>query len=154
MRIFVTVGTTRFDQLIDHILEQKFIHSLDEIGVEYLTVQHGNSPVSPVHNHNINIYNFKPSLQQDIAESDIVISSGGAGTILEVLELQKDLIVLVNETLQDNHQKELVEKLSEQGFLTVTTLSTLSDELKRKRMPKKWNNLNNLSLVNIVNELL
>ena len=46
----------------------------------------------------------------------------GSGTILEVLRLKKRLIVVVNETLLDNHQKELADALSVQGHLVSSTV--------------------------------
>jgi beta-1,4-N-acetylglucosaminyltransferase len=46
----------------------------------------------------------------------------GSGTILEVLRLNKRLIVVANETLLDNHQRELADALSTQGHLVSSTV--------------------------------
>jgi beta-1,4-N-acetylglucosaminyltransferase len=48
--------------------------------------------------------------------------SEGSGTILEVLRLNKQLIVVANETLLDNHQRELADALSTQGHLVSSTV--------------------------------
>lgn len=41
----------------------------------------------------------------------------GSGSILDALRFQKRLIVVPNEALMDNHQKELSEELERQGYL-------------------------------------
>jgi len=46
------------------------------------------------------IYQYKDTLKDDMLHSSLVISHCGAGSILEVLELGKPLIVVVNDTLQ------------------------------------------------------
>ena len=53
------------------------------------------------------------SVHQDISDADLVISHAGAGTCIEVLQTGKTLAVIVNDTLMDNHQVELAEKLAE-----------------------------------------
>ena len=42
-----------------------------------------------------------------------MISHAGAGTCIEVLQAGKTLAVIVNDSLMDNHQVELAEKLAE-----------------------------------------
>ena len=42
-----------------------------------------------------------------------MISHAGAGTCIEVLQTGKTLAVIVNDSLMDNHQVELAEKLAE-----------------------------------------
>jgi UDP-N-acetylglucosamine transferase subunit ALG13 len=45
----------------------------------------------------------------------------GSGSILESLRLHKQLIVVVNEKLLDNHQDELACALEKQGYLLRST---------------------------------
>ena len=47
-----------------------------------------------------------------------------------VLEAKKPLIVVVNENLMDNHQKELAEKLGGDGYLEYCLCSTLLSTIK------------------------
>jgi UDP-N-acetylglucosamine transferase subunit ALG13 len=58
---------------------------------------------------------------QDIYdEHQIIISHGGAGTLLYLLANPKPgrkIIAVANSTLAGNHQIELVEKLHQEGYL-------------------------------------
>ena len=53
----------------------------------------------------------------------------GAGTILEVLEAGKPLIVVVNDTLMGNHQMEVAQQLAKDNHLRFCTPGQLVDTL-------------------------
>lgn len=73
-------------------------------------------------------YRYKPSIDSDIASSDLVISHGGSGSILQVLRAGKPLIAVVNSTLMHNHQTEIVRAMEAQGHcLACYRLITLAD---------------------------
>ncbi|CDO96114.1 unnamed protein product [Kluyveromyces dobzhanskii CBS 2104] len=48
---------------------------------------------------------------------DLVISHAGTGSILDALRLEKKLIVVVNDTLMDNHQQLIADKFAHQRLL-------------------------------------
>lgn len=94
MNLFVTVGTTRFDALIEQVHNPRFFNLIEKKGFRSLTIQYGHSPLPPaaIPPHlSVTTYAFKPTLLPDFKQADLVVSSGGAGTILEVLELGKGL---------------------------------------------------------------
>ena len=129
MKVFVTVGTTRFDDLIYHALQAETLECLRKIGVTLLRLQIGASNMDLVDNddfkksqdqgvlssHGITIeyYKYKPSIHEDLLEADFIIGHAGAGTVLECLRLQKPLVVVINEKLMNNHQSELAIALAD-----------------------------------------
>ncbi|KAG5639528.1 hypothetical protein H0H81_000673 [Sphagnurus paluster] len=131
MLAFVTVGSTRFDSLVQSVLEPSVLASLRRKGYTKLVVQCGNSSFELERSlafgaRNltlerdgvaIELWKFKPTLQEEYESADLVISHAGSGTILDVLRLGKPLIVVVNPTLLDNHQQELASALADLGHL-------------------------------------
>jgi len=134
MLVYVTVGTTSFDELIQTVSSDKAIEALADQGYNSMLVQYGrgnevfyNEKVQSV---KIDAYRYKPSIHDDILSADLVISHAGAGSCLEVLGAGKKLLVVVNEKLMDNHQLELAKQLKDDGHLIYCTCSTLVDTLK------------------------
>lgn len=135
MQAFVTVGSTKFDDLITVIFSEDFLTRLFANGYSRLVVQCGNSNLRQGfrdgihHGVEVVVWQFKPNLNEEYLAADLVISHAGSGTILEVLRLNKRLIVVANETLLDNHQKELADALSAQEHLVSSTVSELPQTL-------------------------
>ena len=106
--IFVAVGTTDFDALI---------MKMDEIAPtlpEKVVMQIGNGQYTP---KSCQYFRFAPSLEPYYDKSSIVISHGGLGITMEVLEREKKLISVENTTCHGGHQKDLLSTLSEEGCL-------------------------------------
>lgn len=138
LTLFVTVGSTRFDALINKILSDKIVKQLTELGIKRLICQVGKSDYKSEkvkelidgHKIDIEVYDYKKSIQEDIAAADVVVGHAGAGTCLEVLRAGKRLLIVVNETLMDNHQDELADELSGQNYLLKSRVEDLSTSLE------------------------
>ena len=112
----MTVGTTKFDSLVEAISDPQFLAhiSQDDCGAyTSLTVQYGRGSVVPFADskngldgaaddanssavtkqdaNSIHVrcdaYQFKPSLRQDMEDADLILSHAGAGSIMEGMDL-------------------------------------------------------------------
>lgn len=113
MSLFVTVGTTSFDDLIRVVDSPSVKSELASKGFKEIICQIGQGSYIP------SLPNVRtvPNLNDFINSSDLVIAHAGAGTILDVLRLHKKLIVVVNPKLMNNHQVEIAETLQKSSHL-------------------------------------
>jgi beta-1,4-N-acetylglucosaminyltransferase len=139
--LFVTVGSTRFDSLINRIVDNDIIELLVQKKFNKIILQIGNGD----HNNLLDkknslyfdkrfeliVYRYRSSLKNDLEQSDLVISHAGAGSILESLEEGKKLIVVINENLMNNHQFELASKMQSLGYCEYATCANLSEILNK-----------------------
>jgi beta-1,4-N-acetylglucosaminyltransferase len=125
--IFVTVGTWKFDELVQTVdravgsglLEQEVI------------IQIGCGSYEPVHCEYFRSVN---SLQPYYDRADLVVSHGGA-TTFEVLSRGLSLISVANPQVQDNHQHEFLAALERQGYLCYCRdLSRLPELIRANRL--------------------
>lgn len=120
--IFVTVGTTRFDRLVEAVTRPEALEWMTLNGYNSLVIQYGkgSEPVIPKETKiTVRSYSFQPSLEQDMRDASLVISHAGAGTVMEALKWQKRLVVVINTDLMDNHQTELAHAMAKRGHLSV-----------------------------------
>jgi UDP-N-acetylglucosamine transferase subunit ALG13 len=106
--IFVATGTTGFDQLA-----QAMDELTQSLGEEVVT-QIGAGRYIPTH---AQYFRLAPSLQPYLQTASLVVSHGGLGTCLEVLDARKPLIALSNPDRYDNHQEDLLKALEAQDYL-------------------------------------
>lgn len=132
--VFVSVGTTRFDALVDVVFSPAFAEAVKARGWRRVLVQLGRGAAPPpvaaaatsassaqppdtwsftLSGVKYDAYRLKPSIESDIAGASLVISHAGAGSVFETLRARKPLIVAVNTALADNHQVELAEAMAE-----------------------------------------
>lgn len=151
--MFVTVGSTRFDKLISRIFHPESAKQLVDLGFANLILQVGKSEVDSDHVEKlkksfeleIDIYDYKSSILDDIQKSDVVVGHAGAGTCLEVLRQNKRLLIVVNDELMDNHQSELADQLANENYVVQTTVDKFNEglavicdgETKLDRFPPK-----------------
>lgn len=132
--VFVTVGTTCFDDLILSLTSDEVTEALIQRGYTDVVLQVGQgSSVPQAHRRpglRLEAFRFKESIAENIQSANLVISHAGAGSCLEVLGAAKPLLVVINDKLMDNHQLELAKQLQADGHLFYCTCSTLAETLR------------------------
>ncbi|XP_071899204.1 LOW QUALITY PROTEIN: UDP-N-acetylglucosamine transferase subunit ALG13 [Anas platyrhynchos] len=132
--VFVTVGTTCFDELIAAVSSPPAMRALRSRGCERLVLQIGRGELEPAPRRDLtltlDVFRFKDSLAEELQRADLVISHAGAGSCLETLEEGKPLLVVINEKLMDNHQLELAKQLHRDGHVLYCNCSTLVETLQ------------------------
>jgi beta-1,4-N-acetylglucosaminyltransferase len=106
--IFVTVGTSDFDRLVEKI--DRLAPNLND----QVVVQIGHGRYIP---QNCQYFRFAPSLASYYTAADVVVAQGGLGTTLEVLHRGRKLISVENTTCIDSHQTDILEALAAEGYL-------------------------------------
>lgn len=132
-RIFVTVGTTKFEKLIETIQNDKILMKLYDLGYRSIQFQTGTGKCKEKFHPKLKIYyqDYFEDFNKEIKKYDLIISHAGAGTCLDVLRCEKPLIVVINEDLMDNHQEELAEEMQKFGFLYYCTCDNLEETLNK-----------------------
>jgi beta-1,4-N-acetylglucosaminyltransferase len=97
MKILVTVGTTPFDSLIKY-LDANLPHSLDA----YFQISY--AKYKP---RNFEYIEFVSNINELYDQSDIIVSHAGAGSIYQLLEREKFLILVPNMDRIDEHQSDI-----------------------------------------------
>lgn len=68
---------------------------------------------------------FTSDINSFIHKADIVISHAGTGSIIDTLRLQKNLIVITNDTLMNNHQTEIANEFSLANYCVAFSTSQI-----------------------------
>mmetsp|Transcript_36786 Transcript_36786/g.68467 ORF Transcript_36786/g.68467 Transcript_36786/m.68467 type:complete len:165 (+) Transcript_36786:79-573(+) len=114
--IFVTVGTTSFDDLVKAVDTEAFHEQARALGFDRLVVQFGRGSHRP---RDLGLktesFDLKPSLDDEMRSASLVISHAGAGSVIEALRERRRLLVVVNPVLMNNHQLELAEAMQTRG---------------------------------------
>lgn len=130
-RIFVTVGSTHFDELIKVVDSQEFVDIARQKGYGEIVAQIGKYEGEKLTRITRTFPYAKPDeFKTHLEAADLVIGHAGAGTIMEVLQLGKPLIVVVNSALMNDHQTEVAQAFAERDLLTMTHASELINTFK------------------------
>ncbi len=106
--IFVTVGTTDFDELV------RVMDRLAPTLGEGVIAQIGRGEYVPEHMEH---FRFAPSLDPYYSRARVVVAHGGLGTAIEVLERRLRLIGVSNPDRYDRHQEDLLSALEQRGHM-------------------------------------
>jgi beta-1,4-N-acetylglucosaminyltransferase len=111
-----------------------YLQVLRARGYTKLTMQIGNGTIVPrtglICDVQVEYFQFKDSITEDIRRADLIISHAGAGSCLEALGASKPLLVVINEDLMNNHQTELAQQLYEDRYALYTTCTHLEHTLQ------------------------
>lgn len=81
MRVFATVGSTQFDELVRALLSDAVLGVLRRKGCTQLVVQYGRSDVVPTATTStwleLEMWAFKSTIEDDVRHADLVISHAG-----------------------------------------------------------------------------
>ncbi|MES1912103.1 MAG: hypothetical protein MHM6MM_004435 [Cercozoa sp. M6MM] len=128
MKCVITVGTTKFDDLVRALDEgaEVFVSAIVGYGIDELIIQHGASErpsrlVSEATRQSLRVtcFDYDSRVPEMLSTATLVVCHAGAGTLLETLRAptRPHCVCVVNTTLQNNHQTELADTLSESNHV-------------------------------------
>ncbi|OIR59080.1 MAG: UDP-N-acetylglucosamine transferase subunit ALG13-like protein [Amphiamblys sp. WSBS2006] len=151
MILFVTVGTTKFELLIERILSGVFFDVLHRRNYRQIIVQYGGGSfnhrlfldLGRKHGVIAEAFPFTNNIGKYIESAYCVISHCGSGTVFEVLRSSNKpfLVAIANEALLDNHQQELADELKHGEYCHVSTLSQLHGCFSSEAYQRKYKEL-------------
>jgi UDP-N-acetylglucosamine transferase subunit ALG13 len=102
-RVFVTVGTTKFEELIEHVDSEAFQRTVFEsLGTREIIAQIGQGTIEPRIRHSkveVSFYRMKPDIKGDMEAADLIITHCGAGSVTEAMKSGRPTVAAVNEKL-------------------------------------------------------
>lgn len=99
MKIFVTVGTTKFNSLIEFL-----DRNIEKNGKYEIEMQISDGDYKP---SNWDYFDFTANIQSKYDNCDVVITHAGAGSIYKLLEMGKKIIIVPNLDRIDSHQTDI-----------------------------------------------
>ncbi|MBT7402207.1 hypothetical protein HN777_00255 [Candidatus Woesearchaeota archaeon] len=128
VKIFVTVGTGKFETLV------KEIDNIAPKLKDKITIQIGSGKYIP---KNCEWFRFAPKLQKFYKENDLLIGHGGPGTVFEILDTKKRFIACANMNRTDKmHQVEFLRAISKETK-SLIYCSKLNEMFKTIQIAKK-----------------
>jgi len=140
----VTVGTTKFDALIQAVDTPEVAAAILDRGYDRLVMQVGDGAYKPrvlvpagegsamsTGGLHVEHFDYAPGLAQHIDGAALVISHAGAGSLFEALAAGKKVVAVPNSLLMHNHQAELAEHLAAMGCCAACEPAGLLETLRR-----------------------
>ena len=130
--ILVTIGTTAFDSLIERI-DKVFPKSSDVL------FQIADGKYKPV---NFPFITFVDNIDEYYQKARLIICHAGAGTVYQLLEMGKKIIVVPNMNRSDPHQRELADYISNNKYgLISDSLTDIHQKVAEAEsfVPRKYN---------------
>ena len=106
MKIFATVGSTRYDSLFVAI--EKALTENDEAIFQIADGEYTNPSVT--------IIKFVADIHNYYQDADLIITHAGAGSVYNLLEMGKKIIVVQNTERLDPHQSDLVRFVASNNY--------------------------------------
>ena len=128
--IFVTVGSTSFDELIKKVDELKASGFIKD----YVIAQVGYGKYVPKYIDKW--FRFSRDLKRYIAQADLIITHGGAGTLYEILHLGKKAIAIMNPHAINN--RELPEELHKRQMIILCEGVSSLERCLREAMSREF----------------
>ena len=123
MKIFFTVGTTRFDSLIEAIANDGYFKDHECI----LQVGPGGRQLA-----GFECFEYTKDIDSYYAAADVVVTHAGAGSIYKLLEMRKRIVVVPNTDRLDSHQSDIANYMDKNGYaIAANDLSRLSECVRR-----------------------
>ncbi len=119
MKVFVTTGTTNFNELIDAVLT---LNDSYEVAVQ--------TPTAYKDTSSCRFFDFVNDITDYYQWADIIITHAGAGSVYKLLELEKKILVVPNLSRKDKHQAQLADYVKDNNYGAVCyDLNFLESEL-------------------------
>ncbi|GAB3037695.1 PssE/Cps14G family polysaccharide biosynthesis glycosyltransferase [Bowmanella dokdonensis] len=131
MNVFVTVGTTRFDELFEALYQEKKPNWK-------LVCQTANPAIFYPE---MICFDYANDIDKYIEVADVVVTHAGAGSVYSLLEKNKKLVVVPNLYRIDKHQSDLAEYVHKERYaISCFNMSDLGDciELARTFQSQKY----------------
>ena len=141
MSCLITVGTTQFNALIqaideaaDTILDILISRQISRLIVQLGTGSYWPSKLEECADKHPSIVvecvRFHNDFADILAAATLIIGHAGAGTILEALRAHRQLLVVINDSLMDNHQLELAQELAKDSYLDYCSVKDIVKSLR------------------------
>ena len=125
MKVFITVGTTPFDDLMQYCDEN--------IDHDRFKLQAQVSDYATYDIHNYKSFLYTDNIQSYYDWADVIISHAGAGSFYQLMEQKKNVVFVPNSNLKDKHQNDLCKYAEINNYAFVlrkyTDLTELLDKI-------------------------